>query len=573
MHGSPFRLSLVITCTLSLAMADLLAQEGGGQVHGNFNMDSQYYQEDTLIGAQKPPQTLGLNSWTNLNYSSGNFKAGVRFESYERALLGYPAGQPYVGSGLGYRYATYTKDDLDVTVGNFYEQFGQGLAFRSYEERNLGVDNAMDGIRVKFRPDTGIYLKGFIGKQRLGFDGPQYKGYFNGKGLVRGIDAEVSLTEAWPRLFPKMLEKGHNLTLGGSFVSKYEESQVVLVPGDTAGRTLELPLNVGTFAARINYTTARWNWYAEYAHKINDPNGSNNFVYKDGQALLVNATYSTRGLGISAGAHTYDNMVFQSERSSPSLFNLNINYLPTFAKQHTYNLPATLYPYATQPNGEVAYQAEVFYKFKKGTKLGGAHGTKLAVNWSAAWGLDSTHIANDTLSFDGYRTHFFANGKRNYFQDFNIELRKKVTDTWELAATYINFVFDIEQIQGKAGKPVVYTDMVVIEGLHNFTDRNSLRFELQHLRTKQQHGNWATAVAELTFSPHWFVAAMDQYNYGSDIEAERIHYPIASVGYIRGGSRFSMNYGRQRAGIFCVGGVCRVVPASNGLTLSITSTF
>ena len=54
---------------------------------------------------------------------------------------------------------------------------------------------------------------------------------------------------------------------------------------------------------------------------------------------------------------------------------------------------------------------------------------------------------------------------------------------------------------------------------------------------------------------------------------EQIYYPIGSFGYIRGGSRFSFSYGRQRAGIFCVGGVCRVVPAANGLTASITTTF
>ena len=138
--------------------------------------------------------------------------------------------------------------------------------------------------------------------------------------------------------------------------------------------------------------------------------------------------------------------------------------------------------------------------------------------------------------------------------------------------------YDIDIIQGKPGKSVIYTDMFILEGLHNFSDRTSLRFELQHLSTKQDQGNWATALAELTFSPHWFVAAMDQYNYiGSpELEAkgqEQLHYPIGSVGYIRGGNRFQMNYGRQRAGIFCVGGVCRQVPAANGLTLSITSTF
>jgi hypothetical protein len=255
------------------------------------------------------------------------------------------------------------------------------------------------------------------------------------------------------------------------------------------------------------------------------------------------------------------------------LFDLNINYLPTLAKQHTYNLPATLYPYATQPNGEVAYQGEVFYKFKRGSKLGGKYGTKLTANWSGTWSLDSTRISNDTVHYLGYRTNFFAMGKRPYFSDFNVELRKKLSADWELALTYLNLVYDIETVQGKAGKPVIYADMFILEGLHNFNDKNSVRFELQHLSTKQDHGNWATALAEFTFSPHWFVAALDQYNYGGSVETEQIHYPIGTFGYIRGGSRFSFSYGRQRAGIFCVGGVCRVVPAANGLTASITTTF
>lgn len=554
------RIATWCASALALGLAFSAAAQGGGQVHGNFSMDGQYYNEDEEIGAERPPQIWGLNSWANLNYSSGDFRAGMRFETYEPALLGYPAGQPYKGTGIGYRYASYTKDDLEVTVGNFYEQFGQGLSFRTYEERYLGVDNAMDGVRLKFRPDTGIYLKGFIGQQRLAFDG----GFTKGVGTVRGIDGEVSLVEAWPHVFPTWLEKGHELTLGGSFVSKYQADQDPL---------LQLPENVGTWAARAHYITPHWDLYSEYAQKINDPNGSNGFIYKDGQALMVNATYSTKGLGVSAGAHTYDNMVFQSDRGAPSLFDLNINYLPTLAKQHTYNLAATLYPYATQPNGEVSYQGEIFYKFKKGSFLGGERGMKVAVNWSGAWNLDSLRMPNDTVRLRGYRTDFFSPGKRNYFQDFNVEVRKRVSDTWELAFTYMNFVYDIEQVQGKPGMPVIYANIAVLEGLHNFTDRNSLRFELQHLSTKQDHGNWATALAELTFSPHWFVAAMDQYNYGGAVETEQIHYPIGSLGYIRGGSRFSMSYGRQRAGIFCVGGVCRVVPAANGLTLSITSTF
>jgi hypothetical protein len=78
---------------------------------------------------------------------------------------------------------------------------------------------------------------------------------------------------------------------------------------------------------------------------------------------------------------------------------------------------------------------------------------------------------------------------------------------------------------------------------------------------------------EYTISPHYFFALLDQYNYGNADSKQRIHYFTASMGYIKDSNRFSVSYGRQRAGIFCVGGVCRNVPASNGVTLSITSSF
>jgi hypothetical protein len=557
------------TISLSLiTLAGTVLAQDGGQVHGNFSTDIQYYNEDSAIGAVVPPERLGANAWANLIYTNGAFEAGGRFESYTPPLAGYPAGVPYSGSGVGFRYARYTTADLEVTVGNFFEQFGQGMVFRSYEERYLGVDNAMDGVRLKFKPVNGIQLKGFVGEQRLSFA----SGEVSGPGIVRGVDAEISLSE----FFDSTWTSANNLIIGGSFVSKYQEDRDPL---------LVLPENVGAWSLRANYTTPRWNLYAEYAYKINDPNNKNGFIFRPGQGLLVNATYSVRGLGASVGVHSFDNMFFQSDRSAATPFDLNINFLPPLTKQHTYNLPATLYPYATQPNGEVSAQGELFYKWRKGTKLGGKYGTKIAVNYSVAYNQDTTRlsVADDTTR-QGYTTTFFRPGSRRYFQDMNVEVRKKVSENWELTLSYLNISYDIDIIQGKPGKPVVYADIVILEGLHNFSEKNSMRLELQHLSSKQDQGSWATALAEFTFSPHWFVAVMDQFNYvtfddtflqdgKTEVRPERLHYPIGSMGYIRGGNRFQMNYGRQRAGIFCVGGVCRQVPAANGLTLSITSTF
>ena len=150
-------------------------------------------------------------------------------------------------------------------------------------------------------------------------------------------------------------------------------------------------------------------------------------------------------------------------------------------------------------------------------------------------------------------------------QEFNKKFKAKLT--------YMNLLYDMEIVQGIGGAEAVKADIVVADLLYKFNRKSALRVELQSLTTQQDQGNWATVVAEFTYSPHWIIGLMDQYNYGNSDPNRRFHYPFATVGYIKNANRIMLSYGRQRAGIFCVGGVCRVVPASNGLSISITSSF
>lgn len=131
-------------------------------------------------------------------------------------------------------------------------------------------------------------------------------------------------------------------------MSKYQKDQ---------DPTYNLPLNVGASSARISMNSGGWSLSSEYAYKINDPSTSNGFIYKEGQALLVNAGYTRKGLGITLGAKRIDNMGYRSDRYSVGN-TLIINYLPALTKNHTYILSA-LYPYATQPNGEFGFQGGV----------------------------------------------------------------------------------------------------------------------------------------------------------------------------------------------------------------------
>ena len=235
----------------------------------------------------------------------------------------------------------------------------------------MGLDNAMDGVRVIYTPKPGLTLKMIYGKQRFDFN----EGLINGTGLLRGADAEFNFNE-----FLEWTDTKFFLTVGASGVSKYQ-------PDDRTD--LVLPENVAAFSGRINMSYDKVSMFAEYAYKFNDPSANNGFIYKEGISSLINLTYSTRGFYVQGDAKFVDNMSFRTDRNA-LLTDLNINFLPALNKTHTYNLAATLYPYATQPTGEVAYQVEVGYKFPKAEKteskilgaIGGKYGLSITANYA-----------------------------------------------------------------------------------------------------------------------------------------------------------------------------------------------
>jgi hypothetical protein len=510
-----------------------------------------YYMKDSLIGAPDVPEKLLMNGFTNIVYTNGPFSAGLRYENYMNALLGFDTR--YKGNGITYRFASFTKDNFDITVGNFYEQFGNGLIFRSYEERNLGFDNAMDGVRVKYTPVKGLTIKGIYGYQRYFFD--------KGQGILRGGDLELSIND----LFKSLSTAKNRVTIGGSVISKFEKDK---------DPVYKLPQNVAAFAGRLNWSSGGFNLGAEYAYKINDPSAGNNRIYKPGEALLVQASYSRKGLGFFLAAKRIDNMNFRSERDAVGNA-LIINFLPPLTKQHIYSLPS-MYPYATQPNGEIGLQGQVIYTIKKKSRLGGKYGTTITANYSRANSIVKDQVDAETPVDSsgtlGYKSPFFQFGKELYFEDFNIEISHKFTKKFKAALTYAYLTYNIDVIEGHADG-MMYGSAGVLDMTFTINEKHSIRTELQYLYTKEDDGSWAMGLVEYTIAPKWFVAVMDSWNHGNPVEEKRIHYYNVAMGFTQGSSRIALSYGKQREGILCVGGVCRQVPAANGITLSLTSSF
>ena len=539
---------------------DILSQDNDlGIISGNVQAIGQYYQEDTLINAALPDQLYGFNGFANINYQKGDFRAGIRYESYLNTLEGYPS--TFKGTGIGYRYASWTGEGVGVTVGNFYDQFGSGMIFRAYEERQLGIDNAIDGIRLTYEPKNGIYLKGMIGKQRYRFEDK----LVNGTGLIRAVDGELNLNE--------LLDSNNSWKLktvfGGSFVSKFNT--------DNTTPLFNLPKNVGATCLRLNLRYQKIRFSGEYVRKINDPypdiNERFNYIYKNGEGLLLNLGYSTKGFAVDLSAKHMDNMLWRSTNVNVGPTDLLIGYLPALTKQHTYNLAATLYPYATNFYGEIAYQLDLLYKIPKKTIIGGRYGTSIAINFATAYVPERNFINDMESSRKSYTNSFFARSDSILLQDFNIEIKRKINKKVKLNLNYFNFIFNDDAVKVAGYYKMIYAQIAVLDLTYKINRYHSLRFETQAMWTNQDKGDWLFGQIEYTFSPHWYIAILDQYNSGNNDINKRVHYGLISAGYINGSHRFSFQYGKQRAGVFCVGGVCRAVPASNGLTFSFTSSF
>jgi hypothetical protein len=566
MNKSIATIALVSICVFfsGISSAQTSTDPAPGIVSGNVSILFQSYQEDSLIGAVVPDSKSGFNAFSNINYNQGNFSAGFRYESYLNSVLGFPGR--FKGSGLGYRYARWVDNEkgVDITIGNFYEQFGSGIILRSYEARNLGLDNALDGFRIILTPIKPLKVKMLYGKQRLDFDSE----LINGDGIIRGIDAELSINE----LIPTFTDSKLKITPTYSFVSRFQEGGNIVK--DTL--ILELPQNVGAWDYGVTMQYEMWKFGVSRTKKINDPSADNGYIYKEGEALMYFLTGNIKDVSFLLQRSTTDNMSFRSDRDL-LLFDAPINNIPTITKTHTYNLAATLYPYATVINGESSFRGELYYNLKRGSTLGGKYGTKMNLVFATSYSLDTTNFGREEGRPDlvyGYQRNSWGFGDSLNVQDISFEIERKFSKKFKAKAMYMNLQFNTLATPVTTDfKGIVFADIFVLETQIKTAKRQSLRTEFQALLTEQDKGDWATAVVEYTWSPHWFASIIDQYNFGNPDEAKRVHYLYGSAGYINGPHRLSIGYGKRREGIFCVGGVCRAVPASSGLEVTFTSSF
>ena len=562
------KLCLVLLCLAAITAVDAKQKldkekKDWGYLTGSFESTDHIYVKDVANSFYPSEQVqlgedgfMASNNYLKLDYNKGRLSAGMQLEGYFPTLVGYPI--PTNAISLSNLYATWRDKSWSVTAGSFYEQFGSGLLFRSWEDRPLGLNNAIVGARANYNFNDIVAVKAFWGVPRLGkkqvfMAGMDSDDPFFGLGLsnvnLAGADVSFSLSS--------LLDMDAvSLGIEGSILNKHEAVTDALAARgckpNTLGWSGRVNFDYDGFYARGEYVDAGKQIVSVYS--LDAP--------ERGNAQLLELGYNNRGLGLSVTGRRMDRMVqkIYSYTSSDPGYGTTANmlsYRPAMSTQYTYML-TTLNPYAPEIGdkviraGEIGGQIDAFYNFRRGTKIGGKRGMKVHANFSTYYSLNENGGTK---------------GSELLFRDFSLDVERQWTKEFKMVLMYS--MQEYNKHNENTGVFIGLSHIVVADLLYKWTPKLSSRLELQYLTTKDDQGDWMAGLLEVNFAPHWSVFASDMWNHGGT----KLHYYNGGMSWSMSNIRLSAGYGRYKAGFICSGGVCREIPAYTGANLTLNVSF
>ena len=543
--------TIILITTVLLSCVMTLAQEKG-YVSASLESTNHFYVNDPandnfLISEDLPQIKEGgfyaSNNYLKVDYYKGRFSAGTQLEGYFPFLVGYPTNLNKMA--LSNLYVNWRDESYSVTVGTFYDQFGSGLLFRSWEDRTLGLNNAIVGARATYNFKNYASVKVLWGIPRLGTgnnDG-QFFGFGLTKVNVAGADLSVSLSDIFS------MDKT-SLSIEGSILNKHE------AVSDLYAERGYKP-NLFGWSGRVNFDYDGFFAKGEYVDAGKQMLIANKPPVK-GNAQLIELGYNGRGLGVTVTGRRMQQMlqkIYTYDRDNRNFTNNALSYRPAMTTQYTYML-TTLHPYNPEIgdqmySGEIGGQIDAFYNFRRGTKLGGKRGMKVHANFSTYY----------TIAQEGT-----AKPGNLLFRDLSVDVEKQWTKQFKMVLLY-----SMQEYNPTYGnfKTTWLSNIVVADLLYKWTPTFSTRLELQYLTTQEDKKDWMAALLEVNFAPHWSVWGSDMYNHGMT----KMHYYNVGVSYTKGRTRLAAGYGRYKDGFICSGGVCRQIPQYTGANFSITTSF
>lgn len=555
------RILLVLTALVAALTASAQIQFGekGGYMTIGLESNNILYVDDAKLGTTYPSK-FGSNDYLKLDYVNGRFSVGVQGEAYLPALQGYDDlrnngfDKPKVM--LASKYIQWQDANYSVMVGDVYDQFGNGLIFRSFEDRQLGINNSIEGGRVTATFGNIVSVKALFGRPRLyssangysrGWIGSQYA-----RSTVGGADLSVSLSDI-------IGSEELMMSIEGSYVNRRERLDREL-NGMNYGTDyfpyfeLTSP-DLNMYSARLNLDYKGFTLRGEYAGKGKDiSSGAVLGKAAKGSALLAELGYNVGGLSVSAQVRRLEMMGTPlSLYGNIGVMGNTLNYLPALTRQHTYML-AALNPCQMNAEGELAAQADIYYTLR--SKQSRQRYWNFHANYSTAYTLKS------------YQT---ASGKRELlWSDVNVDVERQWNKQWKTTLMFSRQEWNTSHGQGPALPSTTFASNIFVgDVMYKINKKFSLRMEAQYLLSNDYEGDWVAGLVEFNVAPHWSVFFSDMYNLGTT----KTNYYNGGLSFTHNRTRVQVSYGRNRAGYVCSGGVCRYQPAYTGVNLMLTTSF
>src|SRR5574343_1615171 len=267
------RILTVMAMGLS-AMAVQAQDNEKGTFSGNFMSNTQLYDRDAKIGATTEVYNKyksSTDAWLFLNYNIKGYSFSLRYDMFNNSPLLNPQ-TVYNKQGLGFWQASKDIGNLNLTAGYFYDQFGSGMIFRAYEERLLGLDYAIQGVRVKYNYKN-LALKAFAGQQKGNYPSAKFGVYPE---AIKGLNVEYN----------KVFAKGLNAMVGASTVNRaLDQANMNSIVDEINSQPLSTRFipkyNTYAFNGYVRLGYKNLSYYGEYNYKTEE-----SLRNQDGSALL-----------------------------------------------------------------------------------------------------------------------------------------------------------------------------------------------------------------------------------------------------------------------------------------------
>ena len=514
--------------------------QNGGTLSGDLMMNGNFYQRDSAIGADNDlykHYKSGGEGWLGLRYSNYGFTGYLRLDAFTNSNLKDPTtGTGFTGFGIGAWSISKEVKGLTITGGYIYDQIGSGIIFRSYEDRGLLIDNALEGLHLKYKLDDHIVVKAFVGQQKNYFD--------RFASIIKGFNAEGDY----------QIGDNVHLTPGAGIVNRtldeasYQSIQSVLnTYNDSA---FSEHYNTYAFTGYNTLSVGNFTWYAEGAYKTKEAvqNVYNVLNDKAGNVEFTTLGYAVKGFAINATAKRTENFVMNTTIPAARTPNSGmINWQPIIANIRSQRLIARYTP-ASQDLSEKAINVNM----------------NISPNPNLDMNVSGTYIntlENVALYREGY---------------FEANIRSVKNFLIDIGAQYMQYNYGFYRKQ-QFGIPIMKAFTPFTEITYLINSKRSLKLQAQYMNTKQDQGSWAFAQLEYVMAPKWSFVASDMLNVkAGEFDGEQYkgkHFYNFFVAYTKGANRFSVAYVKQVDGINCTGGVCRYEPAFSGVKVSLTSSF